>query len=264
VIKTLFDPLLGPRGPQPIKDALYGTWVGHPLHPAVTDIPIGCWTTTLVLDLTGSERGADIALKAGVAGALASVVTGVAQWQDLQYADEPRRVGTMHALLNTTALTLYLGSWVARSGGARPLGIALSSAGYGLTTAAGFLGGHLAYHLGIGVARDAFEAPPTDWVEAASMADLEEGVLKRVRVKNQPVVLLKVGDEIYATTATCSHLGGPLNQGQVEGTCVTCPWHASVFDMRDGSVVHGPATTAIHAYETRVEGDRILVRSAGS
>lgn len=263
-MKKLFDPLLGPDGPQGVKDALYGTWLGHPLHPAVTDIPVGCWTATLVLDLAGAERGADVALKAGVAGAVAAAVTGAAQWQDLQNQEEAKRVGTMHALLNNVALSLYLGSWVARSRGARPLGVILSTTGYGIASVSAHLGGHLAYHLGIGVAHDAFEAPPEEWVDVASTTELEEGVPKRVRAKNQPVMLLKVGDEIFATTATCSHLGGPLNKGKVEGTCVECPWHGSVFDVRDGAVIHGPATTAIHSYETRVEGDRISVKYTGA
>ena len=64
-----------------------------------------------------------------------------------------------------------------------------------------------------------------------------------------------------AAAATCTHVGGPLDEGERDGTCVQCPWHGSVFDLRDGRVIHGPATSPIRAYETRIsESGQVEVR----
>ncbi len=115
-----FDPLLGENGPALVKDALNGTWLGHPVHPALTDIPVGCWTSSMILDIAGAQRGADITLKVGTIGALSAAITGAAQWQDLQEMKAPRRLGALHAVLNVTATGCYAASWVLRNKGFRP------------------------------------------------------------------------------------------------------------------------------------------------
>ncbi len=260
VLKQVTEPLLGPNAPKALKDLLYGTWLGHPLHPAITDVPVGSWTATAVLDMTGYERAADATLKLGVLGAVGSAVTGAAQWFDLQEMEEPRRLGVLHASLNTAALGMYVASWMLRERGQREAGVALAMAGYAVAGTSAWIGGHLSFVLGIGVSRDAFEQPPTKWRTALPEADLTDGEMKRVAVRGNPVVLLKQGDRVYATSATCTHVGGPLDEGELNGTCVTCPWHGSEFDLRNGHVLHGPATADLHAYETRVSDGNVQIR----
>jgi len=259
ILHKLYEPMFGENGIPALKDALYGTWLGHALHPAVTDIPIGCWTSSLILDLAGMEKGADITLKAGTIGALGAALTGAAQWQDLQELEEPRRLGTLHALMNVAATACYGVSWVLRDRGARPAGIALSLTGYGLASASAMIGGDLSYRLGIGVSRVAFDEPSPEWRDALPLGALADSALTRVEVDGEAIVLVKDGERIFAASATCTHVGGPLDEGERNGTCVTCPWHGSEFDLRDGRVVHGPATSPLHAYRTRVRNGTVQI-----
>lgn len=259
ILHKIYEPVFGDNGIPALKDALYGTWLGHPLHPAVTDIPIGCWTSSLILDLAGMERGADITLRAGTIGALGAALTGAAQWQDLQEMEEPRRLGTLHALMNITATACYGVSWVLRDRGNRSAGIAWSLTGYGLAATSAMIGGELSFRLGIGVSRVAFDEPSTGWRDALAVSDLKDGALKRVEVDGEALVLLKDGETIVAASATCTHVGGPLDEGERNGTCVTCPWHGSEFDLRDGRVIHGPATSPLHAYQTRVQNGTVQI-----
>lgn len=258
VAHKVWDPLLGQHGPTGLRNALYGTWLGHPLHPAVTDLPIGFWTSSMVLDACGMDKGADITLKAGTLSALAAAVTGLAQWQDI-YDENPRRLGILHALVNVSATTCYGISWVMRDNGARKAGIGWSLAGGSLASVGALLGGDLSFRLGIGVSRVAFEQPVTEWIDAISLDELVEGTPKRVEIDNGPLVLVRQGDRVLAASATCTHVGGPLDEGEMDGTCVTCPWHGSVFDLVDGQVITGPATTPLHAYETRVHDGKVQV-----
>jgi nitrite reductase/ring-hydroxylating ferredoxin subunit len=208
------------------------------------------------------DEGADFTLKAGTVSALGAAVTGVAQWHDLQEMDEPRRLGTLHALLNVAATGLYATSWYLRDHDARSAGVACSTAAYGVAAVSSWIGGDLAYRLGIGVSRIAFEEPEADWTDVLAEADLAEGKLTRAEAGGVPLVLYRDAARITAITATCTHVGGPLDEGTVEDGCVVCPWHGSHFELATGQVVHGPATDDARSYETRVEGGRVLVRPA--
>lgn len=256
-----YEPLLGEDGPKAVKDALYGVWLGHPLHPAVVTMPIGFWTTTMLLDLMGEEKVADLSLKLGTVSALAAAASGAAQWQDTYNLEKPRRLGALHASLNIAATTLYGASWVARARGSRGVGVALSTTAFGMANFSAWIGGDLSYDLGIGVNRTAFEQPPTEWTDVFADADLPEGKLTRVEAEGTAIVLLRQGSEIRAISAVCTHLGGPLDEGEIEGDAVVCPWHKSVFSLTDGKVIHGPATSPEPAYETRVQGGQVQVRA---
>jgi len=260
-LHNAFDPIFGQHGVPIVKDALYGTWLGHPLHPPITDLPIGFWTSSLVFDVLEMEDAADLTLKLGTVSAVGAAVTGVAQWHDLQEMESPRRVGTLHAILNVSATACYGASWVLRERDARAAGIAFSTIGIALATAGGLLGGDLAYKLGIGVSRVAFDEQEAEWTIIAAIDDIEDGKLHRVEVSGESIVVLKQGQAIHAASATCTHVGGPLDEGEIDGTCVTCPWHGSQFDLRDGRVIHGPATSPIHAYETRVTNGHVQIRA---
>jgi nitrite reductase/ring-hydroxylating ferredoxin subunit len=128
--------------------------------------------------------------------------------------------------------------------------------------AGGYLGGHLSYVLGIGVDHTAFEQPPSEWTDVAAVDDLTAGTPKRVDVDGAAILLLAREDGIHAIGAVCPHLGGPLDEGEIEGDTVTCPWHGSVFCISDGSLQHGPSATAVTAYDVMTESGRVYVREA--
>jgi nitrite reductase/ring-hydroxylating ferredoxin subunit/uncharacterized membrane protein len=255
-----FTPVLGQDAPRTPRDLLYGTWLGHPLHPAVIVMPIGFWSSTMVFDLVGEERAADLSLKLGLVTALAAAATGAAQWQDTVNVEKPRRLGALHAALNIAATGLYAGSWLLRRQGNRGAGVALSTVGLGVNGFSAWLGGDLAYDLGIGVDRTAFERSLPNWTDVLAETDLPDKTPKRVTAADVPVLLYRQDGEIFAISATCTHLGGPLDEGEIDGETVTCPWHGSVFCLRDGKLRHGPATMPEPSFEVRVQDGRIAVR----
>src|SRR5829696_7781336 len=103
VWQKIGEPIAGQGAPRPLKDALVGTWLGHPLHPAVVQLPIGFWTSSLALDLAGQDQAADLTLALGLASTPGAILTGMAQWQDATNDESPRRLGALHASLNGVA-----------------------------------------------------------------------------------------------------------------------------------------------------------------
>jgi nitrite reductase/ring-hydroxylating ferredoxin subunit/uncharacterized membrane protein len=260
-MEQAFNPVLGQDAPRGPRDFLYGTWLGHSLHAAVIPVPVGSWSATMLFDLMREERAADLTLGLGLVGAVGAAVTGAAQWQDTTNEEAPRRLGALHAVLNVAATSLMAGSWLLRQQGRRRSGVTLSTLGLGVNLASAWLGGELAYELGIGVNHAAFEKPPSKWTDVAAVRGLADGKPRRVEVDGTPVFLLRQGDRIRAIGATCPHLGGPLDEGPIEGDTVTCPWHGSVFSLDDGALIHGPAMMPVAAYEVRVKDGRIAIRA---
>jgi nitrite reductase/ring-hydroxylating ferredoxin subunit/uncharacterized membrane protein len=247
-----------------LKNWLNGVWLGHPLHPAMTDVPIGAWSTGALLDLVGADGAADAAMTVGVLAAVPTALAGVADWVDA--GDEPRPVGFLHAVLNSVGLGFMVASLFARRGGQRGLGIALSTTGLTAATISAWLGGELVYRLGVGVSRIAFQPGVPDFQVVARADELEEGKLKGVEAHvdgtSVPIVLLKRGQTIMAISGTCTHWGGPLAQGKLlENDCVECPWHATQFRMIDGSVQQGPGTQHARVFEARIQNGNVEVRS---
>jgi nitrite reductase/ring-hydroxylating ferredoxin subunit/uncharacterized membrane protein len=252
----------GPAG-QRVKDWLNGVWLGHPLHPALTDAAIGAWSAGAILDLVGAQREADAAMTVGVLSAIPTAVAGAADWVDT--SEEPRRIGLVHALLNSVGLTLMIGSLFARRSNNRALAIGLSTTGLTFATVSAWLGGELVYRLGTNVSREAFEPGVDEYQEVARAESLEDGKLAgaELEVDGQrvPLALLKRGRSVMAISATCTHWGGPLAEGKLlDGDRVECPWHASQFDMHDGTVQQGPATAPVHVFEARLRDGRVEVR----
>ena len=249
-----------------IKDMLNGTWLGHPVHPPLTDVPLGAWSGTMVLDLAwlnnedeGIARGADLTLLLGILGATGAAVTGVTDWSDLDSTTD-RRVGFMHGLLNGSILLMNIVSLVLRLTGKRRAGVALSTTGYLASLFSAYLGGELAFAKGIGINHEAWEGGSDDFVAVMDAQELVEGKLTRVDVAGIPAVLLKQGNSLYAIGAVCTHLAGPLDEGTCENGIVTCPWHGSRFHMSDGSVVNGPAVYAEPTFAVRVRDGKIELR----
>ncbi|MEY2514142.1 MAG: hypothetical protein QOJ89_1500 [bacterium] len=250
--------------PAAVKNALSGTWLGHQLHPLLTDVTIGAWLSAAAVDVAGGDDGADSARRLTALGILSAVPTaasGLSDWSDT-YGSE-QRVGLVHAIGNSAAVALQIGSYRARRRGDRRLGTALSLAGLGVAAGAGYLGGHLVYALGIGVNHAAFEHRSTDWTDVADAGALEEATPLRVDAGGVAVVLVKRDDRLFALSATCAHAGGPLDEGELVDGCLRCPWHASMFRLEDGRAMRGPATIDQPVWQTRVADGRVQVRAEG-
>jgi nitrite reductase/ring-hydroxylating ferredoxin subunit len=247
--------------PKPIRDILDGVWLGNPLHPALTDVPLGAWSAALVLDLAGSES-ADGALAVGILGAVPAALTGLNDWSHLK--GEERRLGTVHALVNSAALTLNLASLAARRSGHRGFGRFLSTVAYAGATFSAHLGGHLSFGLGVRVNRTAFESPRERFAPVCDEEELNGGKLLGVELEGESVVLARSEEtnEVCAIAATCSHAGGPLDEGVRDGDTVICPWHGSRFDLCSGEVRGGPAVYPQPRYETRVRSGKVEIRAA--
>ena len=251
-----------------LHNALDGTWLGVPLHPALTDVPVGAWTSAFCLDvvagLTGSDAAdtaADGALAVGIAAALPAAATGTADWRDL--IGEERRIATVHALLNVAGLTLNIASLIRRARGNRRAGRALSAAALAISGGAAHLGGELSFGLGVRVNHTFSDEGPGEFVAVLDEADLRESELMAVDVDGTQVLIGRAqSGELCAIATTCSHLGGPLADGERDGDTVTCPWHGSRFDLCSGRVVEGPAVFAQPRYEVRTRDGKIELRTA--
>ncbi|HEY3633395.1 MAG TPA: Rieske 2Fe-2S domain-containing protein [Jatrophihabitantaceae bacterium] len=250
-----------PRGP--VRDTASGTPLGHPLHPALVAVPVGSWSAAAYLDLAGGKRyrrAARRLIGLGNVAAIPTALTGANDWADTLGAE--RRVGFVHALVNDVALTFFVSSWWARRRGRPIKGIALSLAGTGVMSAGAWLGGHLAYGLGVGVDTTAFQHAPQEWTDVAAETELVADKPLRTDADGVPIMLLRRGGGIVALADRCTHRGGPLHEGTLDGNTITCPWHGSRFCVDDGSVVEGPATRPAPVFETRVTGGRVEVRRA--
>jgi nitrite reductase/ring-hydroxylating ferredoxin subunit len=250
-----------PRGP--VRDTASGTPLGHPLHPALVAVPVGSWSAAAYLDLSGGKRHRRAARRLiglGNVAAIPTALTGANDWADTLGAE--RRVGFVHALVNDVALTFFVSSWWARRRGRPIKGIALSLAGTGVMSAGAWLGGHLAYGLGVGVDTTAFQHAPQEWTDVAAETELVADKPLRTDADGVPIMLLRRGGGIVALADRCTHRGGPLHEGTLDGNTITCPWHGSRFCVDDGSVVEGPATRPAPVFETRVTGGRVEVRRA--
>jgi nitrite reductase/ring-hydroxylating ferredoxin subunit/uncharacterized membrane protein len=256
--------LSGGDGARKAVDALHGVWLGHPLHPVLTDIPIGAWTLGVLCDLVAAQRGSDEAARMGdtltIIGAVAAVPTAIAGIADYSAIDESAiPLATAHGLLNSAGLVLNLLSIRDRATGNRSRGVMLSTVAFGILNASAWMGGEMVYHKRVGVDHSETSDQPQQWQAVLDATDLPERAAKRVEVEGIPVLLYRDGNDVYAIGAVCSHAGGPLDEGTFDGLCVQCPWHDSVFDLRDGRVVHGPATYPEPAYNARLHGGQVEV-----
>jgi nitrite reductase/ring-hydroxylating ferredoxin subunit/uncharacterized membrane protein len=250
--------------PQSLRDALHGVWLGHPLHPALTDIPIGTWTAAAILDaLPGTGEAAATLIAAGCAGYVPTVLAGWADWSELH--EEQQRVGLVHAAAGATAFTCYVASLAARASRRTGRGKALAYLGFGVVSITGYLGGHLAFRQAAGV--NHVEAVPhvfpEGWHDIGALADLPEAELARRSVADIDLVVVRRGSHVDVLADTCSHLAAPLSEGDFVAQdgqgCIVCPWHGSTFRLADGAVVHGPATAPMPRFTTRIVDGSVQV-----
>jgi len=247
--------------PRVVRNLLSGTHLGHPLHPVLTDLPIGAWVMSALLDAVGgpaAEGAADLLVTAGVGAAVPTAAAGLNDWSDT--AGPQTRVGLVHAAVNTTALSLYLASLVARARatarrpGAGP-GRARGAAGRRVPGRAPVL----RHGRGCQPHRVGAAAGPVDAGAGRHRTGRWGALQGRRGWRAGPVV--RTAETVYALDSACTHMGGPLREGTISDGCVTCPWPGSTFRFADGSIMRSPASTPEPSYQTRIQNGRIEVRA---
>lgn len=246
VVGAIYD-ALGTPG-RVLRNAMHGTSITHhPLHPALSDVPLGAWTVGFVADwlfvITGRVPAVagDIALVVGILGALFAAVAGLTDHHDTVGFEE--RMATLHGstMVAVTAAMIVSLVWRIAAPAPHPGAIALSTLGWLGVLAGAYVGGHLSFGMGTAVNHNAFYEGPADFVQVGSAQDFPEGQMRRVLAGDLPVVIVRRAGSLRAIGAVCAHAGGPLDEGELDGDVVTCPWHASRFKFSDGRVVKGPS-----------------------
>lgn len=248
-----------------IKNFLNGTWLGHPVHPIMTDVAVGGYTTSWLLDILAEfsdsdtlRQGADQAMVVGMLGSVASIVTGLADWADLD--GKARNIGLVHATTNATANLLYLSAYLNKDSN-RNLRFWLAMGATSVLMVGAYLGGHLVYEEQIGVDHSKGQPYPEKFTAVMPLNELEPDQLTMKEVNGAKILLVKQNDEIYALSEVCTHLGGPLAQGTLGDDCsVTCPWHGSRFALDSGEVLDGPASHPAPCFQTRIRNGQIEIK----
>jgi nitrite reductase/ring-hydroxylating ferredoxin subunit/uncharacterized membrane protein len=251
------QPLLSALGDR-WKDLLHGRFLGHALHPVLSDLPIGFWTASVLADVLGMERTAGVMSAAGVAAAVPTALSGATDWSTTYGRD--RRLGVVHGLLNTAGLGLQAMSLVSRIGGRSRAARTLSMAGWAVSGLSAYLGGELTFGRGVMVDHTAWITGPAEWTPVLPEAELADRTVQRVEVDGRGVLLYREAGEIHALEDTCTHAGCSLSGGEVESGVVTCPCHGSRFCLADGSVVRSPATHPQPRLMVRIHNGTIEVR----
>lgn len=263
-----FYGMLGKPG-QAVKNVMHGeVGLHHPLHPSLTDIPLGAWTVGLLADWLFLATGrvpfvaGDLALAIGIAGAILAALTGYTDFHET--SGHERRTALVHGMTMSGVLVLELASLAMRLAPAdlRTPAVLVSTLGWLFAMGGAYVGGHLTFGLGSAVNRNAFEEGPGDYVRVGVRDDFPEGQVRRVHAAGLPVAILRRRGLLHAIGAVCSHAGGPLDEGAVEGEVVTCPWHGSKFRFTDGRVTCGPATFDQPPLLVRERGGVVEVRLA--
>jgi len=248
-----------------IEDILHGKQIGHPLHPILTHLTVGSWSLAFMFDVVGFLTGskgvrwtANTLTYLGTFFAVPTAITGMTDYSTVK--QEAVGQAGLHGLVNSLAFLCYVRSSAARLMGSRDGAFFYSLLGMGFVTVGAWLGGDMVYRHRVGV-NNSVDKGVEDWTPVIHTEDLEEGKPALVQANGNPILMFRYGEKISAISAVCSHAGGPLDEGRVVNeTCIECPWHQSVYDMRDGDVVHGPSTFNQRRYSTRVRNGQIEVR----
>jgi nitrite reductase/ring-hydroxylating ferredoxin subunit/uncharacterized membrane protein len=253
-------------GGQRAKNAIHGVWLGHPLHPVFTDVPIGAWTTALALDAAGDgdpamRRAATFAMGVGLAGAAGAAVTGLTDWSET--GGRSRRVGLIHGLLNVTATTLFATAFAQRRNNSHAGGRVCAWMGYAIALGAAYLGGDLVYGRRIGVTHADADLPE-EFTPVFNSVDLPENSMVRAHAGETELLLVRQHGRVCALVHTCAHLGGPLSEGTLKDGSVVCPWHGSEFALDDGRVLNGPSPHDQPCLQAREHGGLIEVKAPTS
>ncbi len=249
-----------------LQDFLNGSWLGHPLHPALTDVVVGGFTMLVIFDLwslifDATFREASLVIMGiSILAGLGAIVSGWTDFKDTADGDE-RNVATLHAYANMLAIAVYIVAFLIRLGDGQAIGQVLSVIGYLIITTGAFIGGHIVFKYGFMVNRNAFAGGrrAKTFTPILPAAELAENTPTKASLGPTALVLVRRGDLVYALKDTCSHAGGPLSGGTLVGDAIVCPWHASYFRLSDGTVKHGPAHTRQISYHARITDGQVEV-----
>ncbi len=267
-LQKLLDKALyggGHASAQKIRNFLNGTWLGEPLHVVLKDVPTGAWTVAMAfdaLDLAYERRefalACETSIGIGLLGATGAAVAGITDWSDV---DPPaRRLGLVHGLLNLSSAALFATSLYLRKRKSREWGRVVGVLGYAVMGYAAHLGGKLVYEHRVGVDRTAGQEFPETFAAVLPETKLVDGKLTRAMYHGTPILLVRRGDRLLAMAETCSHFGGPLSEGKLEGDTVVCPYHFSRIALEDGRVIDGPAVHPQPCLEVRTRDGQVEVR----
>jgi len=250
-----------------LQDFLNGSWLGHSLHPVVVDVVVGGATAAVLLQILIWFGVADLrvallwVLGMTVLAGVSAIVTGLTDFKDTATGDERHVVG-FHGLINILAAGMLIVAFFAILSGGDGIGGWLILAGYGVLSVGAFIGGHVVFKYGYMVNYNAFAGGKRakEFTAVLPAADLAEATPTKAMLGTTGLVVVRRGDLVWALKETCSHAGGPLAQGTLDGYSIICPWHGSAFRLSDGAVRHGPATARQVAYRARISGDQVEVQ----
>jgi len=251
-----------------LQDFLNGSWLGHSLHPVLTDVVVGGATMVIFLDILRIFFGVDAledatswTLGLTVVAGVGTILTGVTDFKDTATGDE-RNVAGMHGLINIIAVIVFFISLLQRLGGAHDAAFWVSLAAYLIISVGAYIGGHVVFKYGYMVNRNAFARGKraTEFTPILAAAELPDATPTKASLGATALVVVRRGDVVYALKETCSHAGGPLSEGELRGDTIVCPWHASAFRLSDGAVRHGPATTRQVTYRARINDGQVEVQ----
>jgi nitrite reductase/ring-hydroxylating ferredoxin subunit len=268
-IAKLMDAIFRPLG-RPgklLQDFLNGSWLGHSVHPVVTDVVVGGATAAPLLQVLIWFGVADLEVALiwllGLTwlSGLSAIVTGLTDFKDTATGDERNVVG-LHGEINIAATVLFIASFVAAVAGASGAAAWLLVTGYLVLSVGAFIGGHVVFKYGYMVNHNAFARGKRarEFTAVLPVAELPEETPTRAALGATGLVLVRRGDVVYALKETCPHAGGPLAEGHLDGDTIDCPWHGSALRLSDGAVRHGPATSRQGAYRARISGEQVEVQ----
>jgi nitrite reductase/ring-hydroxylating ferredoxin subunit/uncharacterized membrane protein len=250
-----------------LQDFLNGSWLGHPLHAVLVDVVVGGYTMLIVLDLLGLVAHVDvepagiIILGLTTLAGLSAGLSGLTDFKDTATGDE-RNVTVLHGTINLIAVALYVVAFVMRATGALDGSRYVAIIGYLIISVGAYIGGHVVFKYGYMVNHNAFARGKRakEFTSVLPAAELADAKPTKAMLGATALVLVRRGDVVHALKETCSHAGGPLSEGTLEGDAIICPWHASQFRLADGHVLHGPAGTRQIRYAARINAGQVEVK----
>jgi nitrite reductase/ring-hydroxylating ferredoxin subunit/uncharacterized membrane protein len=249
-----------------LQDFLNGSWLGHSLHAVLVDVVIGGATVAVLLDLlrvifgvTGLEEATTWTVGLVFLSALAAVVAGLTDYKDTNHDTPARDVAGLHGLINLVATIGFgISLWLRLADG-HDAGFWVMLVSYLVVSFGGYIGGHVVFKYGYMVNFNAFSRgkKAAEFAAVVPLSDVPENTPTKVTFGATSVMLVRRGEVVHALKESCSHLGGPLSQGELGEDSITCPWHFSTFRLRDGAVLHGPATSRQVSYRARVSDGQV-------
>jgi nitrite reductase/ring-hydroxylating ferredoxin subunit/uncharacterized membrane protein len=251
-----------------LQDLLNGSSLGHSMHAVLVDVVIGASTAALLLDVLrvlfnveGLETATTWVVGLAWLSGVGAILSGLTDFKDTATGNE-RNVSGLHGLTNIVAVGLFAGSLIQRLGGGHDGAFWILLIGYLVVSAGSYVGGHVVFKYGYMVNRNAFARgkKAAEYTAIMPADGLAENAPTKATFGTTALVVVRRGDVVYALKETCSHAGGPLSEGTLEGDTIVCPWHFSAFRLADGAVRHGPASTRQVAYRARIAGGQVEVQ----